>query len=240
MNETLKILWIPGLGANEIMFVPLIRELNILYKNNIINNFIKFYDIEPYRVHSLEEYVNILINKNFHLLKQQYDVVIACSLGGMVLQILLERRIIHAKKYILLSTAFEGDSLTILSKIIAKIMYNIPVFLRKSLQRLTAFLYRFFRFYLKHVEHLSKMFYDFPTNVFFEAPNWIYCWKGIDKRILFNKNIFVIHGTSDPLISFKKLSKIRKPNLIFLKGNHILFSMYPRTLAQKIKNFLEN
>ena len=41
MNETLRILWIPGLGANEIMFVPLIRELNILYKNNIINNFPK-------------------------------------------------------------------------------------------------------------------------------------------------------------------------------------------------------
>jgi len=240
MNKSLKILWIPGLGANEIIFIPLMRELNILYKNNIINNFIKFYDSEPYTVHSLEEYVNLLINKNFHLLKPQYDVVIACSLGGMVLQILLENRVIHAKKYILLSTAYEGDNLMILSKIIAKMMYNIPVFLRKSLQRLTAFLYRFFRFYLKHVKHLSQMFYDFPTNVFFEAPNWIYCWKGIDKKILFNKNIYVIHGTSDPLISFKKLSKIRKPNLIFLKGNHILFILYPRKLALKIKNFLDN
>ena len=43
----------------------------------------------------------------------------------------------------------------------------------------------------------------------------------------------------DKGISFKKISKIRKPNLIFLKGNHILFSLYPRTLAQKIKNFFK-
>ncbi len=240
MNKTLKILWIPGLGANEVMFVPLIHELNILYKNNIKNSFIKFYDCEPYTVRSLEEYVNILINKNIQKLKQKYDVVIACSLGGMVLQILIENKIIHAKKYVLLSTAFDGEDITFLAKIIVKIMYNIPVFLRKYLQHLVAFLYRFFRFYLKQVKHLSKMFYDFPTNVFFEAPYWIYCWKGIDKRILYEKNIYVIHGTADPLISFKKISKIRMPNLIFLKGNHILFSLYPHILAFKIKKFLES
>ncbi|GIX42104.1 MAG: hypothetical protein KatS3mg129_1837 [Leptospiraceae bacterium] len=242
INSTYKIidiLWIPGLGANEIMYIPLIKELNKIYNNNIRNTFIKFYDVKPYEIKTLEEYTDFLVQKNDSKLKQKYDIVIGCSMGGMILQILLEKQLIKAKKIILLSTAFNGKGLTLLAKILAYFIYRIPVILRKMIQYFIAYSYRIYRYNIKFVYQFSKMFEEFPTNVFFEAPKWIYNWKGINKTILYNKNIYVIHGTSDPLISFNKISTNRRPNLIFKKGSHILFSLYPDILAKKIDQFLK-
>jgi esterase/lipase len=239
-NEYKEFLWIPGLGANEVMFLPLIKELNKIYNNNIKNTFFKYYDIKPFEFDTLEKYSDYLIQKNKLKLNKSYDVVIGCSLGGMILQILLSKQKIYSKKFILLSTAFKGKDLTLLAKILSILMYNLPVLFRKPLQYIISYSYRIYRYNIKYVYQFSKMFEEFPTNVFFEAPKWIYQWIGINPFILFNKNIYTIHGTSDPLISYKQIEKSRRPNLVFKKGNHILFSLYPKILAEKIARFLES
>ncbi len=233
-NKIIRILWIPGLGANEVMYISLIRELNKNFKNQIQNNFFYFYDVPPYQINSMNEYIDFLYKKNYKLLKQKYDIAIGCSLGGMVLQILLEKRKLNSKYFIFLSTALQGDDLTILAKNLAKILYKIPISLRKFLQNIVSFSYRIFRFYLKEVIHFSNMFKHFPTNVFFEAPYWILKWKGISKNILFNKNIYFIHGTFDPLISFKKVHRKKKIEFIIKKGSHIIFSTHSKIIGSKI------
>lgn len=236
-EKIIDILWIPGLGANEIMYIPLLKELNKIYHNNINNTFLKFYDTEPYKIKTLEEYCDYIYEKNLNKFNKYYDYVIACSMGGMILQIFLQQKKIHAKHYILLSTAFSGNDITILGNLLGRFLYLLPLFFRIYFQKFISFSYRIYRYNIKYVRQFSKMFEEFPTNVFFEAPTWIRKWQGIDTNILYHKNIFVIHGTSDPLISFKKISKKRKPNLIFKKGSHILFSLYPKILAEKIHQF---
>ncbi len=233
-NKIIKILWIPGLGSSEVMYIPLIKELNKNFKNQIQNNFFYYYDVPPYLIKSLDEYIVFLYKKNYKLLKQKYDIAIGCSLGGMVLQILLEKRKVNSQHFIFLSTALQGDDLTILAKYLAKFLYTIPIPLRKLLQNIVSFSYRIFRFYLKEVIHFSNMFKNFPTNVFFEAPYWILKWKGISTDILLNKNMYFIHGTFDPLISFKKVYNKKKLEFVIKKGSHIIFSTHSQIIGSKI------
>ncbi|MCS7205224.1 MAG: alpha/beta hydrolase [Leptospiraceae bacterium] len=233
----IKILWIPGLGANEVMFIPMLKEFHRYYQFQIQNVFFKYYDVPPNQIQNLEEYADFLYEKNQTKLSFLYDIVIGCSLGGMILQTLIHKKKIQSRIYVLLSTGFHGDQLTFLSKFLTWLVDLIPTRSRRTLQLLISYSYRYFRFDLKFAYQFSKMFEDFPTNVFFESPKWIRNWEGIPEDELFSPNFYVIHGTRDPLLSFKKIQKTRKPNLVIKKGNHILFALYPKILTEKIRDF---
>ncbi len=161
-------------------------------------------------------------------------------MGGMILQILWDYRLIKSKKILLISTAFHSEDLSLLSKISIFLLKIIPVFLRRKIQTIVAFSYRIFRFNIKQSKEFSKMFHSYPTNLFFEAPLWIKLWKGIRNKLrLFSKDIVLIHGLNDPLLSYHKISKTRKPDFSF-KGSHILFITHSKEIAKLIKTLVLN
>lgn len=237
-KKTIKILWIPGLGANEIMYKPIITELSS-YNYQFEHNYVGFFDVPKNQIHTLEEYCEVLYKNNIKIFNKSYDLIIGTSLGGMILQILYSNNKLKSKKFVLISTAFSGKDLTNLSKISIIFLKMIPYFLRKKIQTFISFSYRIFRFSLSLSKEFSAMFYKFPTNVFFEAPIWIYRWEGVNSQLFFSKKFYTIHGTKDPLISFKKINQKRKPDLIISKGNHILFAIYPKLIAHNIINVLK-
>lgn len=237
-KKKIKILWIPGLGANEIMYKPIVSELSS-YNYQFDHHYICFFDVQKDQIQTLEEYCELLYKNNINIFNKNYELIIGTSLGGMILQILYSKNKLKSKRFLLLSTAFCGKDLTVFSKISIIFLKLIPSSLRRKFQNFISFSYRFFRFGLSLSKEFSKMFYNFPTNVFFEAPLWIYYWKGVDLKLFGSKKFYVIHGTNDPLISFKKIYQKRKPDLIVSKGNHILFAVYPKLIAENIINLLK-
>ncbi len=236
-KKNIKILWLPGLGANEIMYSKIIEKLKAT-KLNFQHYHIQYFDVTPNTISSLEEYSEYLYKKNKMILKIHFDLVIGTSLGGMIVQILYSKKRIKSKKFIIISSCFSKNDLTILSKFSIFLAKLIPVSFRRIVQNGISFSYRFFRFYLDDVKDFCKMFKEFPTHVFFEAPLWIQKWNGIPKSEFNQFQFFFIHGTKDPLISYKKITKRRKPDWTVYKGNHILFAMFPLEISKKIIEFL--
>ncbi|MFN3604670.1 MAG: hypothetical protein ACK4UJ_08180 [Leptonema sp. (in: bacteria)] len=233
IKKRINILWIPGLGANEMMYAKIIEELNktsYFFKHD----FFKYYEVPLNTIKTLEEYADYSFEKNKDIIKKNYDFVVGTSLGGMLLQILFAKKKIKSKKYILLSTAFSKKDLTVLSQFSIFLLKWIKPKYRKIIQNLISNSYRIFRWNLKEKNVFSKMFKEFPTNVFFEAPLWIQNWEGIFPAFLENKKIITIHGKRDPLLSYKKIAKKKKPDLSISKGNHILFATCPKLIAKKI------
>lgn len=209
-KRPIKILWIPGLGANEVMYSEIIQQLESS-KYNFHHYYFRYFDVEPNCISSLEEYSEFLYKKNKEILKTHYDLVVGTSLGGMIVQILFSKKLIKSKKYVLLSTAFSHKDLTIVSKFFIFLAKLIPPFLRRTLQNGISFSYRFFRFYLKNAKELSIMFKEFPNHVFFEAPFWIYNWRGIQKSEIKRFNFFLYTALRIHFYLINKYQKLENP-----------------------------
>lgn len=229
----MNLLWIPGLGGNEVMFAPILREIRKVLPD-ARNFFFRYYDVPPRSVKTLEEYTLHLAEKNKNLLGRTYRLATGCSLGGMILQILLEKKLLRVGKAVLLSTAFSGHDLTYFARVMSFLLFSLPVCLRKPAQKLIAGLYPVFRYRLPYAREFGKMFAEFPENVFFEAPRWISRWQGAENSG--RKSVLVLHGTKDPLISFVRVSA-KKENVTAIEGSHILFATHPELISLKIREF---
>jgi hypothetical protein len=107
------------------------------------------------------------------------------------------------------------------------------------LQLLIAILYPLFRYKSGWAKKFSRMFIETNPAIFFIAPRMIRSWNS-DQNILPTLPEYTIqfHGTSDPLISYIKISKKRVPEFPLYRKNHIIFVTEVEFIAGEIKKLL--
>ncbi|KAB2931317.1 MAG: alpha/beta hydrolase [Leptonema illini] len=230
----LRLLWIPGLGADRMMFARIIEELEPLLSVPVLHSFLEYPDVMAGEVDSLESLASLLAQGI--LPDDPYDMVIGYSMGGMMLQILRMKGMLEAKQCVLLCTAFSGNDLNSFMHRAASLP-RPPVFLRGLAQSVTAALYPVFRIGVRDSVEYGRMFARFPRTIFFEGPRWIQQWQGVPEP--FYSDCISAHGTRDPLLSYQKVSSRKAPDLTIEGGSHILFATHPDRLAQFLADHLK-
>ena len=231
-----KILFCPGIGANGDMFLPIMKELENL-SVKFTPTFLNF----PHPVsknESLHEYTERAFN-DIKLKNKKFDLVVGCSFGGMLLQEALNQGIIKKTKTVLICTAHSGKDINSFFYRLHPLFYLLPVFMYRPLQMIIAFLYPIFRYKETWARKFSRMFMKTDPSVFFIAPIMICSWNTEENFYpLLPEKTIQFHGTSDPLISYKKLSVRRVPEFPMYKKNHIIFATDSKFIADEIKSFL--
>lgn len=228
----LRILWVPGLGADVRMFRDIAECLpDSIGQRQLLHEPFRLYN---FRGQSLEEFTGYCNSRNS--LSENYDLVIGCSMGGMIAQILIAESHIKTDRLFLLSSITSGRELTRFAYFGSFLSALVPSFLRKPLMKLIAYLYPVARYNVSSARWLAKMFRDFPPNVFFSSPSWIRKWKG--SSLPESLHIYRVHGTSDPLLSYERTNRSLKIDQTVRKGSHILFATIPARIAGMIENFL--
>ena len=93
------------------------------------------------------------------------------------------------------------------------------------------------------------MFLEFPRKIFFEAPRWIKKWNGeagLQATLVMKPlppdsqsvRAFRIHGTRDPLLSYRKIRERIHLDFVVDGGSHIVFATHADTIAEELKLFL--
>lgn len=231
----LRLLWIPGLGADRMMFGRIIEELEPLLSVPVLHSFLEYPDVMAGEVDSLESLASLLAQGI--LPDDPYDMVIGYSMGGMMLQILRMKGMLEARQCVLLCTAFSGNDLNSVMHRAASVP-RPPVFLRGLVQSVTAALYPVFRIGVRDSVEYGRMFARFPRTIFFEGPRWIQQWQGVPEP--FYSDCISAHGTRDPLLSYQKVSSRKAPDLTIEGGSHILFATHPDRLAQFLAEHLKS
>ena len=231
-----KILFCPGIGANGDMFLPIMEELE-----NLSVKFTPIFLDFPRPVsksESLAEYTRRAFSD--HKFKnKKFDMVVGCSFGGMLLQEALKQEIIGNTKTVLICTAHSGRDINSLFYRFSPLFYLLPGFMYRPLQILIAILYPLFRMKESWAGKFARMFLKTDPSVFFIAPIMICSWNtGEDFSPQLSEKTIQFHGTSDPLISYKKLSGRRVPEFPMYKKNHIIFATDYKFIAREIKTFL--
>lgn len=232
--EPLRLLWIPGLGADRTMFARIIEELESRMSLPALHTFLEYPDVMAEEVDSLESLATLIAQGI--LPDDPYDMAIGYSMGGMILQILRMKGMVQANRCALLCTGFSGNDLHTLVHAAASLP-RPPVFMRGLLQKTTAALYPVFRLGVPDAMQYGRMFARFPKTIFFEGPRWIQEWKGVPEP--FYADCLSVHGTRDPLLSYQKISQQRKPDLVVEGGSHILFATHPDKIAGFLANRLQ-
>lgn len=253
-----KVLWIPGLGADRRMYGPLRDALKKLGARGWEDHFIDFpSDLDILKeVTDLESLARVTLKNCIQPLQKHhkegrpyYHTVVGVSMGGMLAQILVGQNRIHTENLILISTAYRGQDVRQPFLALARIPWLLPGFLRMIVQNIIGRAYPLFRKNVKQAREFALMFLDFPRKIFFEAPVWIKKWKGEEglQATLAMKPLppdshsvraFRIHGTSDPLLSYRKIRKRIELDVVIQKGSHIVFATHASTLAEEIHGFL--
>lgn len=228
-----RILWIPGLGGDRVMFAPLISRLDQLVYPAPLHSFLEYPDVMPGEVDSLESLAALLAQGI--LPEEPYDLAIGCSMGGMMVQILRMKGWLDTRKCVLLSTGMSGQDLIPVVRMAAAIP-PLPGFLRRPAQTIIAGLYPLFRLGVPTAADLGRMFSRFPRTIFFEAPRWIRDWKGVPAP--FYEDSIVVHGTHDPLMSYSRVAARKMPDLRIEGGSHILFATHADEVAAYLAPYL--
>lgn len=230
-----RVLWIPGLGADRVMFASVIASLDHLVHPAPLHSFLEYPDVMPGEVDSLDSLAALLAQGI--LPEEPYDLAIGCSMGGMMLQILRMKGWLDTRRSVLLSTGMSGNDLMPWLRLGASLP-ALPEILRGPVQALIAALYPLFRLGVPGASDLGRMFTRFPRTILFEAPRWIRQWKGAPAP--FYEDSIVVHGTHDPLISFNRVSKKKQPDLRIEGGSHILFATHAEEIAAFLAPFLSS
>ncbi|MEQ8353517.1 MAG: alpha/beta hydrolase [Leptospiraceae bacterium] len=253
-----RILWIPGLGADRRMYGKLIHFLDSQsgpWKHHLID-FPNQKELLS-RIKSLQDLAEVTLAESIQPLQDHgyesrphYDTVIGVSMGGMIAQILVGQNRLHTENLILISTAYRGQDVRQPFLALAWIPSLLPGFLRRIVQWTIGTAYPLFRRNVQEAREYAQMFLQFPRKIFFEAPRWIKGWSGepgLQATMAMKPlppdshsvRVFRIHGTSDPLLSYKKISSRIPIDLTFPEGSHIIFATEARSIARKLKEFLD-
>tara|TARA_B100001939_G_scaffold348052_1_gene372278 strand:+ start:14620 stop:15543 length:924 start_codon:yes stop_codon:yes gene_type:complete len=239
------------------MYGPLIAALNRAMPGTWQHDLIDFPTQDSLKgIHSLQSLSEKTLEHCIRPLQKDrtsrtvyYDTVVGVSMGGMMAQILVGQNLIRADNLILISTAYRGSDVRqpFLSTAWAPAL--LPGFLRSPVQWVIGKSYPLFRRNVAEAREFARMFLDFPRKIFFDAPSWIKRWPGepglqatlamkplpSDSQSL---RVFRIHGTSDPLLSYKKIQRRIHLDQVFEKGSHIVFATEASAIAKSMKAFL--
>ncbi len=219
MKKKPTVLFLPGLGANQSMYEPLEKRMT---PDTYSPRYIHYH--RPEKKESLDDYARRMFFDQ--KLTGAFDCVVACSMGSMICQSALEHGYLKTKRLILLSPGFTGDNLTAFSKITAELIRWTPGFLRASIRDFLAFIYPYFRHNTSTNRLFAAMVKQCDTRLFFEGPAMIRRWRrnsDSEAGKFYGIQCFQFQGTSDPLISYRKICAMRVPERPIYRGNHISF-----------------
>ena len=206
------------------MYAPIVDALPA---GSVRETYFLYTDNPPYE--SLEAYAEQMIRKQN--LADAYDVVVGTSMGGMIAQIALTRKWIRTKKLVLISTAFSSEDLTLFSWITGRMFQACPLFLVSFFIFLFSLLYPFLRSSMKYKRLFSQMMRRVPPGFLRGGIRMILNWSGVPVQSV---KTVSFHGTSDPLISFRRIAEKRVPDYPLLRGNHIVFTQVGEVIAAEI------
>ncbi len=255
-----RILWIPGLGADRRMYGPLQRSLDRIMPGKWEHHFIDFPDKAQSlaNVKSLQDLAEVTLENSIQPLQTHhkesrpyYDTVVGVSMGGMLAQVLVGQNLLHTENLILISTAYRGKDLRQPFLAFARIPTLLPGFLRSLVQWIIGKAYPLFRKNVAEAQQFAEMFLQFPQKIFFDAPIWIKKWngeQGLQATLAMKPlpsdsqsvRVFRIHGTSDPLLSYKKIKDRIHLDLVIQKGSHIVFATHSDTIAEDLRAILDS
>lgn len=253
-----RILWIPGLGADRRMYGSLQRALDRAMPGMWQHDFIDFPDSQEALagISSLQGLAETTLERSIRPLQKHhrdsrpyYDTVVGVSMGGMLGQILVGQNLLHTENLVLISTAYRGSDLRQPFLGLSWIPALLPEFLRTFVQWIVGSAYPLFRRNVAEAKEFSRMFLEFPGKIFFEAPRWIKKWKGEPglQATLVMKPLppdsqsvraFRIHGTRDPLLSYRKIRERIHLDFVVDRGSHIVFATHADTIAEELRLFL--
>ncbi|MDH5654902.1 MAG: hypothetical protein OEZ34_03270 [Spirochaetia bacterium] len=235
MAET-KILFCPGIGANGEMFDDMIEKMEKL-SIKVKPTYLEFPKPVSKR-ESLPDYA-VRAFSSPEIKNKKFDLVVACSFGGMLYQEAFKQKLIKDSKSVLICTAYSGNDIQNFFSIGMPLARFFPGFLHRPVQIFIAVLYPILRFRRPWARKFSRMFLKTDPAVFFTAPAMIYRWnRNQDYYPVLPDNVIQFHGTKDPLISYKKISEIRVPEFPLYKRNHIIFATEVDFIVKEITNFI--
>jgi hypothetical protein len=188
-------------------------------------------NIDPLsRYESMRDYSRRVIQSSGA--RGHYDLVVGCSLGGIIAQEGLESRLFTTDRLLLLSSAFSGGNISGLFLPLIPILYLLPSFLYAPLHRIIATLYPLFRFRFPMARSFSSMLRRTSVSLFFIAPLMVRKWRRGKMEVEFPPMTLHMHGMSDPLFSYKKIRRFRTPEYPIYRGNHLVFVTEAKFIAQ--------
>ncbi|MCB1309824.1 MAG: alpha/beta hydrolase [Leptospiraceae bacterium] len=239
MRQSVRILFIPGLGADRRMYAPLMAHLH--------SAGLKFQAVHlqyvsmRHRREPLEAYARRIFTEQKP--GRRFDLIIGCSLGGMIAQSAIEQKLVHTDRLVLISTTHSHADLTRLSQILGRVLYHTPGSLSTGILRLLVRIYPLLRRSVSQAAEMARMAAESPPGFLFQgtylALNWRSITRNADKlRSIIKSGLapdtFRVHGTSDPLIGWKKVIRLPLPGLVFDGGNHIIVVTRADTIARAI------
>lgn len=227
-----NILLVPGLGADVDMYLPILREL----ARSGFPMQIHYLRLAPPLSfnETMKDYTQRIVNEQLRDENRSFDCVVGASMGGMISQQALEDGLISTPLLILVCTLYHGSQLTPLAKMGAMLVRFVPSFLRRVARLITALLYPLFRFYTPWSVLFARMLLRADADLLFTAPVMIRNWRSerrADQIPNYNCALFHFHGTLDPLISYRKISAVRKPEFSETGGGHLTFVSRAREIA---------
>ncbi len=233
-EQAARVLFIPGLGADQDMYLPVLREL-ARSGFPMKPTFLRLYSPEPGK-ETLEDFTRYLFEDQ-DLKGQTFDCVVGGSMGGMIAQQAYHDGLIKTDHMILMCTLYRGDQLTHLAKFGVILTSLTPRFTWKLIRGFVSIVYPLFRFNTPWAVIFARMIARFDIDLLFKAPKMIRNWrKGLDDRTtpVPDCSLFHFHGKFDPLISFPGVARMRKPEYIDPWGAHLIFVRRAREIAGMI------
>lgn len=224
----LRILWIPGLGGDRAMFAKIIDHITAICLHPVRHSFLEYPNVGVGEVDSLESLASLL--SQAILPDEPYDMVIGYSMGGMVLQILRMKGSLHAETFVVIASGYSGKhTTTFLNGFGAFTLSKVPIFARSFIQKMLARLYPVLRMNISDSKEYGAMINRSCKTVFFEGGSWVRKWQGVPEP--FYSDCLSVHGNCDPIMSYAKVAKTKKPDLTIEKGSHILFATHSKEIA---------
>lgn len=174
---------------------------------------------------------------------KRFDLIIGCSLGGMIAQSLLEQKLVRTDRLVLISTTHSHADLTRLARILGRLLFHTPGSLSTGILRLLVRVYPLLRRSVSQAAEMARMAADSPPGFLFQGTYLALSWRSTLQSADALRSIkasglapdtFRVHGTSDPLIGWQKVKRLPLPGLVFDGGNHIIVVTRADTIARAI------
>ncbi|MBI3395413.1 MAG: alpha/beta hydrolase [Spirochaetia bacterium] len=218
----------PGLGGDERMYAPILLHLPQQLRSR--TKVVKL--TAPAPRETLPQYAErILTEQNF--IGRDYAAVAGVSFGGMLTQESIRQGFVRADRAVLLSTAFTGSDVTLLGRLSGALLGIVPPFLRSLVVRGIALFYPLFRWGMPEARVFARMLIEQERDLYFRVPRMIHNWRPENPGRL-PVPFEHMQGTSDPLISYSSLSRVRIPEIPLYGGNHLVFVSHADIAARLI------
>ncbi|MEQ9363286.1 MAG: alpha/beta fold hydrolase [Leptospirales bacterium] len=173
-----------------------------------------------------------------------FDLVIGTSFGGMAAQELIAGGLLQTRRLVLISTCFSGRDLTWFVRLAAPLfplLPCIPPALRRLALLFVAWIFPVLRRGIPDPAAFTTMIARADVDFLFSAGTMISRWRTEEPPVSIESGVvgrtLQIHGTRDPVLSYRKVSRQRPPEVTVAEGDHIMILRRAPEIAGYIVDF---